>query len=165
MRNKHFGKLGLMSVVILAALMLTGVGYGMWLDTINLDVTNHTGDLSAQIMAITTSSSNVTWSGSPSSGETPYIALTLAGALAGDYWATFTLQNAGTLPFKVDTIAPTDLPPGLPPGSLVTFTGIARGDQLEPGGARTVTVDIHLTETCSATFNVGFTVVVWNQFR
>ncbi len=152
-------------VALLIALMLAGVSYGMWLDTITIDLTSETGTISTEMTSGNTSNATaLCWSGSVATGDSPFLTLTFNGADAGDYSAGFALRNTGTLPFKISSVSPSTTLPGLPPGSSVAITGIGAGSQIEPGISKAGMVGIHLTDSYSDGFSVGVTVVLWTQY-
>lgn len=149
--------------MLLAALMLTGVSYGMWSQAVDIDATAGMGTIATQ-MTGGSASANVTWVGPSGTATSPSVALSLATVAAGSYTEDFTLANNGTIPVKITGITPASTPAGLPAGSTVTVTGIAVGDQLDPGQSESGQVNVDLTAgVADASFTVGVTVSPWNQ--
>lgn len=164
MRSKRnrFSRLGVLSVVLLLALCITGVGYSMWTDQITIDGTTELGYVDVVLSAGTCSGPEITHSVNPPHS----LVVTLTDAPPGTYTCGFTITNTGTIPVKVQSI----MVSGVPTGVEVSVLGVTEGVQIEQAGVYPDYVDgmvrVVVSESCvaSCSIEVQFSFVQWNMY-
>ena len=160
-RNR-FSRLGVLSIVLLLALCLTGVGYGMWSDEVYIESTVEMGYIGVALSPGACSDPEITCS--VSAPHTLVVALTAAPP--GAYTCDFTITNTGTIPVKIQSIAVS----GVPAGVAVSVLGVAEGMQIEQAGVYPDYVEgmvqVIILESCiiSCSFEVTFSFVQWNMY-
>ena len=163
-------RLGTLSLALLVALGLTGLGYAAWSDTATFDQEVKMGNMEVVLTPGEGSSSHISCSLNPGGPHTLVITLTNAGP--GTYTCDFTIDNTGTWPVRIQ-----DIFTGAVSGGVdVSLSGVGVGDQIEQAGvfpdsaSGTVTVtvppppDDDPEATRSFTFNVAFKFVQWNLY-
>ena len=164
-RRRRVAPLGLLSIALLLALCLTGVGYAAWTDEISIQGTMKTGFIEVVLSAGDCSAPQISCS---VSSDPHTLVVTLTDAHAGTYTCGFTITNHGTIPVKIQSINIDKS--GVPAGVEVSVLGVTVGTQIEQAGVEpdsfegvvTVTVD----EGCQVTgwFSVAFSFVQWNLY-
>lgn len=182
-------------MVLLVALALLGVGYGLWSKVLFIDGTVHTGNVNAEFLNPFTDDDGVgdgvcgIGTGScdpkepgPNPGrydkgfadctaeldETdPQILNVVIANGYPSYWCTvwFTVENTGTVPVKVQAYNLT----GLPEVLEVVPTGLLIGDQIDPDEELQGGLSIHIKQEADETedynFTAAITLVQWNEYR
>ena len=166
-------KLGIISLVLLAALGITGVAYGAWTDTLNINSTAQTGYLDVRFGqavsndaasvdptgpgAWTFSGGDLSWTGpvaatnEASTSVTSLSNLTLHFNVNGAYpgynsSVGCTIENLGTVPVKIESIVPVITPPsgGSASDVSVSFSGaLSTGAMIGVGGSEAGAVYIN----------------------
>ena len=163
-RREGFSRLGLLSMALLVALCLTGVGYAVWSDETSIEVTMKTGYIEVQLSAGACSDTAISCSVDPDDAHT--LVVTLTSPPAGNYTCDFTIMNTGTLPVKIQDIVIS----GVPQGVAVSLSGVAEGTQIDQAGvdpdSADGTVTVEVQTSCEGTFEleVAFTFVQWNLY-
>jgi len=162
-KSNRFSRLGMLSVALLLALCVTGVGYAAWTDTAVIDGTMEMGHIEVELSPGVCSNPQITCSVSA-----PHtLVVTLADAPPGTYTCGFTITNTGTIPVKLQSI---DISGVLPPGVEVSVLGVVEGMQVEQAGVYPDSVDgmvlVIVLESCivSCSFEVAFSFVQWNMY-
>jgi len=156
-RRNRFARIGMLSIALLLALCVTGVGYAAWTDTVSIGGTVETGYIGV-VLSEGDCSQNVTAS---IAGHTIDIKIDAGGA--GEYECHFDIHNMGTIPVKIQGIVK-DCSGGLVP----TVSGVEVGTQIEQddvdpdtvSGIVTMAVPCAGTYTCEVTFDF----VQWNLY-
>jgi len=163
--RRRFAPLGLLSIVLLLALCLTGVGYAAWTDELTIDGTAEIGYVEVVLSPGACSAPGIITC-SVTDPHTLVVTLTSPGA--GNYACGFTIENTGTIPVKIQDI---DIDTsGVPAGVEVSVSGVAVGTQIEQLGVEPDSVEgvVHVTvqEACTVTFSfsVAFSFVQWNLY-
>ena len=162
-RRNRFSRLGLLSIVLLLSLCLTGVGYGMWSDEVYIEGTMEMGYIGVVLSPVVCSSPGITCSVSASAPHTLHV--TLSNPQAGNYTCGFTITNAGTIPVKIQSIVTSGYP-----AELVSVSGVTEGMQIEQAGVYPDSFDgaviVTVQASCEGTFsfNVAFSFVQWNMY-
>ena len=158
-RNRNrFSRLGLLPIVLLLALCLTGVGYGMWSDEVYIEGTVEMGYIGV-VLSKGVSSTNVTAS---IVGHTIDIEIDAGGGGVYEY-RDFDIHNTGTIPVKIQ-----DIRIVCSGGLVAEVSGVGVGTQIEQSGVDpdtvygtvTMTVPGEGTYTCEVTFYF----VQWNMY-
>ncbi len=164
-RRKRVAPLGLLSIALLLALCLTGVGYAAWTDEISIDGTAETGYLEVGLSPGACSAPGII---TCSVTDPHTLVVTLTNPGAGTYTCGFIIENTGTIPVKIQDI---DIDTsGVPAGVVVSVSGVAVGTQIEQLGVEPDSVEgvVHVTvqEACTVTFSfsVACSFVQWNLY-
>ena len=162
-RRKRVAPLGLLSIVLLLALCVTGVGYAAWTDEITIDGTAETGYIEVVLTPGECSEPEII----TCSLLAPHtLEVTLTNAPHGDYACNFTITNTGTIPVKIQDI----IVSGVPNGVEVSVSGVAVGTQIEQAGVEPDSVEgavlVTVHEGCEVTcsFEIAFSFVQWNLY-
>ena len=162
-RRSRLDKVGVLAVVLLVAMGLTGIAYASWSDTANISTNVQTGSCVSEVVPGFSSGSNITIAIDPGDPHTLDVTLTDSQSNT-EYWAEFSHSNVGTIPFIIQSdIAPTDVPPDI----SVIVTGIAKGDQIDPQGTQQGRVSVTTGSSpppATFTIKVAIQVVQWNQY-
>ena len=146
-------KLTTVFLALIVALMLTGVGYGIWSDTINISAIIETGAWGSELSP-----------GTPDAGVSCIIDgntlhITITDATVGSYsYTNFDIHNTGTVPIKIQSISISS------PGEVnTTVSGISVNDVIDGGATSFGTVNMQVT--VAGTYNVQVTIdtILWNQ--
>ena len=161
-KRSRFSRLGTLSIALLLALCVTGVGYAAWTDEVSIDGTANLGYVEVVLSSGACSDPQITCSVSA-----PHtLVVTLTGAQPGTYTCSFTITNTGTIPVKIQSIVTS----GVPAGVEVSIPGVVKGTQIEQAGVYPDSVEgmviAIVQESCQETFsvNVAFTFVQWNMY-
>ena len=188
-RKQLFAKVAILSVSLLLALLLTGVGYAAWIDIVNLNGNVETGEWNDTLLSglCWTQPAGLTGTGivcytEDTSDELPdpdqlVIIITNAqsavryvgGFESITYNCDFQISNEGTIPTRVQNIAITSSSPSEIGAVLSPSSGVVEGLLLEPGDNETGTIEIQLLEGARAgvdyTVTVTFLCVKWNMYE
>ena len=152
-RRDGLAKVGTVFVALLAALALTGMGYGIWSDTLSISGTIETGSYGSELSP-----------GTPDAGVSCIIYgntlhITITDATVGLYrYTNFDIHNTGTVPIKIQSISI------LSPAEVnTTVSGISVNDVIDGGATSFGTVNMQVT--VAGTYNVQVTIdtILWNQ--
>ena len=156
-KRNRFARVGILSIALLLSLCVMGVGYSAWTDTISVDGTVETASWGVVLSGpFETSSQNITLS--VVAPDTLYVEVIAAQANT-EYTGSFKVNNAGTVPIKIDSIG--FVPPS---GTTASVSGVNVGDSLEPGETKLAGVSTSTsTEGKKYDFTVTFTFVLWNE--
>jgi len=143
----------MLSIALLLALCVMGVGYAGWTDTVSIDGTMKTGYIEV-VLSEGGCSQNVTAS---IVGHTIDIEIDAGGG--GVYGYCVNIRNMGTIPVKIQDIVCS--------GELVAeVSGVGVGTQIEQSGVSPDTVDgtVTMTVPCAGNYTceVTFYFVQWN---
>ena len=162
-RKGRFARLVTVFLALLVALALTGMGYGIWSDTISIEGAIEMG-VSSYIL---TATDNYT---SPSGGsvtcyeDSGALEVTVISAnVTYQYYGDFNIENTGSLPLKM-VVDPSTVPPKVGAEIIIDAPGDGVIDPLETEYGR---VRVYLTESTTppqgSTFTVVTNVVLWNE--
>ena len=161
-KRNRFSRLGMLSITLLLALCITGVGYAAWTDEVIIDGTANLGYVEVVLSPGACSDPQITCSVSA-----PHtLAVTLTAAPPGTYTCGFTITNTGTIPVKIQSIVTS----GFSNGVEVSVSGVTEGTQLEQAGIYPDSFDgaviVTVQASCEGTFsvNVAFSFVQWNMY-
>jgi len=161
-KRSRFSRLGTLSIALLLALCVTGVGYAAWTDEVSIDGTANLGYVEVVLSSGACSDPQITCSVSA-----PHtLVVTLTDAQPGTYTCGFTITNTGTIPVKIQNIAVSVVPAGVE----VSVLGVTEGTQIEQAGVYPDSFDgmviVTMQESCEGTFsvNVVFSFVQWNMY-
>ncbi|MDH4367183.1 MAG: hypothetical protein OEV57_03485 [Dehalococcoidia bacterium] len=157
-KSNRFSRLGMLSVALLLALCVTGVGYAAWTDTAVIDGTMEMGHIEVELSE-GVSSENVT-----ASIVYHTIHLGINAGCGGDYqYLGFDIHNIGTLPVRIQDIT-IDCP-----GLRAEVSGVGVGTQIEQSGVDPDTVYGTVTMSVPGpgayTCEVTFDFVQWNLYQ
>jgi hypothetical protein len=161
-KRNRFSRLGMLSIALLLALCLTGVGYAAWTDELAIDGTAELGYVEVVLSPGACSDPQISCSVDPAHT----LVITLTNAQAGVHTCGFTITNTGTIPVKIQSIGIS----GVPAGVEVSVLGVAQGTQIEQSGVYpdsvSGTVRVLVLEGCiaSCSFEVAFSFVQWNMY-
>jgi hypothetical protein len=164
MRKKRskFSRLGMLSIALLLALCVTGIGYAAWTDEVSLQGTAKIGFIGVELSPGACSDPEISCSVS----DPHTLAVNLTNPQAGNYTCGFTITNTGTLPIKIQSIVTSDLPAGV----MVSVSGVTEGTQIEQAGVDpdsfdgSVIVTVQASCEGSFSFSVAFSFVQWNIY-
>jgi hypothetical protein len=166
-KKSVFGKLGILALVVLLLALGTGVVYGMWTQTINVDVSSNTGTLTWTVTGGVPYSSPSGGSVSDSITSTSVsntVNVTITNPNSNDtYYVPITISNTGTVPLIIQSVTFAGAPNGVLPFELQ----LPKGYQLDPGAVQSVTITIGgIPSTVTKTFTFTMTVVPvqWNLY-
>lgn len=163
---------------LMIALMAVGISYAMWSKTVYIYGTVETGEVDAEFSSVTCNDpfgtidpgydKDVGWCeciiglyGDPQELDVIIHNAYPCYSVTVDY----EIDNVGTIPVKIQTITLTNVNPEI----TVTVTGIAVGDQIEPGGSVWGDLEIHVEQSAAelATyyFDLEIYLVQWNEFQ
>jgi len=152
----------MLSIALLLALCVMGIGYAAWSDTVSIDATMETGYIEVGLSPGACSDLEITCS-----VLTPHtLVVTLTNPHAGNYTCGFTITNTGTIPVKIQSIVIS----GVPAGVEVSVLGVVKGMQIEQAGVYPDSFDgaviVTVQASCEGTFsvNVAFSFVQWNMY-
>ena len=161
-KRSRFSRLGTISIALLLALCVTGVGYAAWTDEVGIDGTANLGYVEVMLSSGACSDPQITCSVSA-----PHtLVVTLTDAQPGTYTCGFTITNTGTIPVKIQNIVTS----GVPAGVVVSVLGVVKGTQIEQAGVYPDSFEgmviVTVQESCEGTFsvNVVFSFVQWNMY-
>ncbi len=152
-RRDGLAKAGTVFLALLAALVLTGMGYGIWSDTLTLSSTLDMGDWGAELSP-----------GIPDEGVSCIIVgdtlqITITDATVGWYYYTnFDIHNTGTVPVKIQSISISS-----PAGVTTTVSGISVDNVIDGGATLYGTVNMQVTAAGTYDVDVTINTVLWNQ--
>ncbi|MBS3956355.1 MAG: hypothetical protein KGZ40_02315 [Clostridiales bacterium] len=162
-------RIGVVSTLLLVALLTVGLGLARWTDSVNIDGTVHTGSLSAGIDDVMCSDSEITGKNyseitavvDPDDPKTLWVTVR-NGYPSITYTCEFALLNTGTIPLHVDAVTVSQLPAYMD----VDVTGLPAETQVHPGGSAPGTLTVHFDneaeELATYTFSVEVDVGQWN---
>jgi len=160
-RNRS-ARLGMLGIMLLAALCVTGVGYAAWTDESSIDATANLGHVGLVLSPGACSDPQITCAVSA-----PHtLVVNLTDAAPGNYGCLFTVTNTGTIPVKIQSIDTS----GVPAGVAVSVLGVTEGTQIEQAGVHPDSFDgavmVTVQQSCGGTFsvNVDFSFVQWNMY-
>ena len=152
----------MLSIALLLALCVTGVGYAAWMDEVSIEGTVEMGYIEVVLSPGACSDLEITCS-----VLTPHtLVVTLTNPPAGNYTCGFTITNTGTIPVKIQSIVTS----GFSNGVEVSVPGVTEGTQLEQAGVYPDSFDgaviVTVQASCEGTFpvNVAFSFVQWNMY-
>lgn len=155
-RRGSLAKLGTIFLAVFAALALSGMGYGIWTDTLTLSGTLEMGTYEVEVIA-----------GTPDSDVTCSIVvdtldftldITIDTEGTGLYqYKSFGIHNIGTVPLRIQNIQISS------PGVTTTVSGISVNNVIDGGATLYGTVNMQVT--VAGTYNVQVTIntIPWNQ--
>ena len=162
-RRKRLAPLGLLSIALLLALCLAGVGYAAWTDEVYIEGTVDMGYVAVVLSAGDCSHPEII---SCSVSDPHTLVVTLTDAPPGDYACNFTIENTGTIPVKIQDIFKS----GVPNGVDVYVSGVTKGTQIEQDGVDPDSFEgamlVTVPEGCEVTdsFEIAFSFVQWNLY-
>ena len=161
-KRNRFSLLGTLSIALLLALCVTGVGYAAWTDEAGIYGTANLGYVEVVLSSGACSDPQITCSVSA-----PHtLVVTLTDAQPGTYTCGFTITNTGTIPVKIQNIVTS----GVPAGVVVSVLGVVKGTQIEQAGVYPDyvegTAQVRVLEGCiaSCSFEIPFSFVQWNMY-
>jgi len=147
----------MLSLALIMALGLTGIGYSAWLDMVNINGTVEVGSWGVGL----TNAFGTTDNTSLSVGPSNVLNITLTQTSAGTtYSGVFDVSDNGTVPIKIQSILPVTPPSGI---ASITVGGVGVGTVIEPGAPIGATVDIVVSTDGSYLIPITFVAVNWNQ--
>ena len=152
----------MLSIALLLALCVTGVGYAAWTDEVSIQGTFKSGYIEVVLSPGACSDPEI--SCSVSAPHT--LVVTLTNPQAGNYTCGFTVTNTGTIPVKIQSI----MTSGLAAGVEASVSGVAEGTQIEQAGVYPDSFDgaviVTVQTSCEGTFpfSVAFSFVQWNMY-
>ena len=161
-KRNRFSRVGMLSIALLLALCITGVGYAAWTDEVSMEGTAKSGYIEVVLSPGACSGPQITCSVSA-----PHtLVVTLMDAPPGTYTCGFTITNTGTIPVKIQNIAVSVVPAGVE----VSVLGVTEGMQIEQAGVYPDSVEgmvrVIVLESCivSCSFEVAFSFVQYNMY-
>lgn len=156
MKRNKFARVGILSIALLLALGVMGVGYAVWTATAFVDGTVETGSWIGVLDEPVAISQNITLDVSPP--DTLNVSVSNAQANT-PYTGSFEVKNVGTVPIKIDSIVY-----NLPPDTTAIVSGVNVGDELEAGNTISAGVSTSTpVQNKDYSFTVTFTFVLWNE--
>lgn len=160
-KRNSFAKVGMVCVVLMVALGLTGVGYAAWSEVLDINATVKTGTYGIELI-------NLSYSEPLSCSETDNVLhVDVSNAVApGEYDCTLSVSNSGTIPVRIHVEFLQSPADGVT--VRVTDTNVPEGDfegsHIDSGASKDCIVHVCLAEGASTTFdfNVTFDFVQWN---
>jgi hypothetical protein len=154
-KSNSFAELGTLFLAVVVALMLSGMGYGVWSDTISITGTMKTGSWGVGVTGGSCSNSEVV----SCSGSGEVLTVTLTSAPEGGYWCDFTIANTGNVPIQIVDEEISAL------GGVAVTSIVYEGsiEQIDEGGEVDGRVNFTVTGEVSGSFTVKFIAVPWNQ--
>lgn len=148
--------MGMLSIALLLSLCVMGVGYSAWTETITVYGTVETASWGGVLSDPVATSENITLSVAPPDT----LGVSVSHAQAGtEYTGTFKVNNAGTVPIKIESIV-LDLPANV----TADVSGVSAGDQIDPGETKSAGVSTSTPiEGKSYDFTITFAFVLWNE--
>ena len=152
----------MLSIALLLALCITGVGYAAWMDEVSFEGTVQSGYVEVVLSPGACSDPEI--SCSVSAPHT--LVVTLTDASTGNHTCGFIIANTGTIPVKIQSIVTS----GVPAGVEVSVSGVVEGMQIEQAGVYPDNVDgtvqVIVLESCivSCSFEVAFSFVPYNMY-
>ena len=153
-RSGRFARLTTVFLALLVALVLTGMGYGIWSDSLTLSTTLEMGTWGSELSP-----------GVPDAGVSCIIFgdtlnITITGATVGWYhYTNFDIHNNGTIPIKIQSI-----PISSPAGVTTTVSGVYPNDVIDGGATSFGTVNMQVTADGDYTnIQVEIDTILWNQ--
>ena len=152
-RRDGLAKAGTVFLALLAALALTGMGYGIWSDTLNISAAIETGSWGSELSP-----------GTPDAGVSCIIdgnklKITITAATVGPYrYTNFDIHNTGTVPIKIQNISiffPFEVP--------TTVSGVYENDVIDGGATAFGTVNMQVTVAGTHNVEVTIDTILWNQ--
>jgi len=161
-------------MVLLVALALLGVGYGLWSKVLYIDTTVATGYVDADFDAATTND----LPGTVDPGHQKDVATCVVEGISSDLLTvtitnaypsyscdvSFLVTNTGSIPVMVQAYNLTGVPAELD----VQTTGLPIGTQIEPTLEAAGDLHVHVLqeaeEQANYSFNAAITLVQWNEF-
>jgi hypothetical protein len=165
-KKSLFGKVGILALVILLLALGTGVVYGMWSQTVNINVSSKTGTTTWTLTGGVPYGSPTTGPISDSITSTSTsntVKVTITSPIGNDtYYVPLTIQNTGTIPIIIQSVTFAGAPSGVSPVELV----LPKGTQLDPGATINFPIIIGIPATPPPTFSFTMTVtpVQWNLY-
>ena len=157
-------KIGLLTMALVLALGTLGVGYAVWTEDMEAEITLDTATVTATIEA------GDSWTAPACTytsikcevDEHGVLQVTVTNAYPCiDYFQEFSINNEGSIPWKISAITYEDVPSGM----TVEIEDLAVGDQVNPGASKTGTLKVHLDDTIDQDetfeFSVTISVVQW----
>ena len=141
-------------LALLVALVLTGMGYGIWSDTLTLSTTLGMGTWGSEL------SPGVPDAGVSCIPDGNTLHITITGATVGLYQYThFDVHNTGTVPVKIQSIGISS-----PAGVTTTVSGISVNNVIDGGATLHGTVNMAVT-VAAESYDVEVTIntVLWTQ--
>lgn len=145
----------MLSIALLLSLCVMGVGYAVWTDMAIVDGTVETGCWVGVLDEPVAISQNITLSVAPP--DTLNVGVSNAQANT-QYEGSFEVNNAGTVPIKIESIVF-----ALPPNVTASVSGVNVGDEIDAGNTIPADVRTSTLEGKSYAFTVTFTFVLWNE--
>ena len=154
-KRNSFAKIGTICLVLLVALGLMGVGYAAWSEVLNINATVEIGTWGGSLSDPSPTSGTIVLSTSPN-----VLTVTITSAEANTtYTGSFNVNNTGTVPIKIDSITPADVPEGV-------TDSVSVATQIEPGIPEVGTITVTTGASPPAgvfSFTETFVFVQWNQ--
>ncbi len=165
-------KLTVLSLILLVALVVLGLGYARWTETLNINGTVNTGRLDAEL------SEGDCWDSEPEGKDFSKITcqldpnnskkllVTVSNAYPSiKYYCEFDVHNTGTIPLDIDKVS---VDRGdLPDEATLVVTGIQPGVQIHPCERKIGKIYLHLGNDAEEemTYNFSITIDVgqWNE--
>jgi hypothetical protein len=157
---------------LMIALMVAGLAYAMWDKTLFIDGTVNTGEVDAVFTTATCNDDgidpgydkDVASCSVTGIGEQTLVVTITNGYPCYTCTLSFTIDNIGTIPVKVQSLTVVTPPPEIG----FTFVGIAVGDQIDGGLSQPGSIEIHIeqeaAELATYTFSVEIYLVQWNEY-
>lgn len=157
------------ATLLLVVMLALGVSYALWSTNLYVSGTINTGTVSAMIVA------GDSWDTEPEEknvsciscyvDEDGVLIVTVSNAYPCiSYYQEFNVTNTGTIPVKVQSIAING-----DASAWVAVSGIAVGDQIEPGQEVACLLTVHLDNEAEQgttyTFTIEIVLVQWNEFQ
>lgn len=169
-RRGRFARLTTVFLAVLVALILTGMGYAGWSDTISFSGPVTTAVIDTELEwtgSECVPSTGGTGIGGYADGMTLHVNVFNAKLAPPDYYVYFNINNntgLGTLPVKIDSYNID----GSYVGVVAEMIGVVIGEQLDPGGTiYDCKLHIYLTDGTNEGEYLAFTVTIgvvqWNQ--
>jgi hypothetical protein len=164
-RKISFAKTGILALAMLVALGALGATFSMWAETLYVDSSVSIGTVNSGLVCGTCS---------PSVGETSIgcqpnggaLQFTVTNATSGvDYSCQFKVQNTGSLPVRIQSIAIA----GEPSDVNIWVTDVYEGDLIDDGDFIIGTVHVNVEPDSLIVgddfiFTITITVVQWNEY-
>ncbi len=155
-RRNRYGKVGVLALVLLMGLALTGVGYGMWTDTVKINAGVEIG-VRDDVLGVSLCATDPAVPPDPdttilcflneTSDKLPkpdqveiHIHKAKLGVL---YYCDFYIQNKGTIPTRVKSIQILTSSPEI---GVQLSGSISLGTVIEPGHGETGTINVKLVD-------------------
>ena len=138
-RRNSFAKLGIVCVVLMMALGMTGVSYALWLQPLGITGTVETGSWNPELTSGNSSDPDII----SFSAEGDGLAIMLNHARAGTYHCDFSIRNRGTIPIRIASIIANFS--GVPEGVTVDVKMTAAG-MINPGQIRDGRINVSIAD-------------------